>query len=896
MAQVTIYKSTPLVAIIGNANAGSSGVTSASNLGAGIGVFSARVGNDLQFKSLVAGTNISITTDTSTITLNNTAPGFVLTNGNGTTANGTAVDLGGTASSQATVTLGPTAAIGIRLSSRLLHAYLDVVNGAVPTNDGYVRIQNNSVAGGRTIDFIFDANNQFGNGAGAIFKSSGATVTTIQYFADYSAFYTSRSLVDQGYVSSNFWSLVSGGTLTGTNTIIGTTTNTLLYRFNSLGVTQVDGAGAYYFNSAGAAAGAQQISPSVTWAGTGWATTPVASQSVKFTAYVLPVQGTANPSAYWQLLPSINGAAYSAGILVTSNGSLIVGSQSPFGFIWDGRAGNIYAGGLLALGTAPLAGPYSGYGVDIYSLGGSGIPIRILANSGNVQLMTFYDAAANLSHNHLWLDYSGSATNTGLATGTASQIGSSNLSFRSSLWTGAAETKGYFTWRAEASTSVNLSQALSLYVSSNVTSPAFTFRAITVDTTATGTANGITLMTDAPSGCAVRVSGLVDNLGIFWPANNSGFGLKSGGAINVYSNFGNVARFYDGQSDSTISGGWTATANNAYHFDFTGSFTSRNTASDTMYGYKFTPTLTVNAGAPASQIHYGVYISPTFVGVATQYALGVNGATFIGGKLFTTGTTTLAAINVGSFAGDPSSPVNGDLAYNSTLGALRARIAGAWVSLGAGGGITNSAANTELMVSNGTNAIGGKIFSPANGDITFGDGTLAGAARTLLASGSAADVGITIKGKASGSIVLQSGAGFTAQDQSANNQVSWGVITGEFGFSAMAVGTPKIYGTYAASGNAGDLIVAGGKSLGGNGNGGNLYLDGGVKNGTGVKGNISLHVSASGSFGGGIGVTFIANATTVPSSNPTGGGVLYVEAGALKFRGSSGTVTTIAPA
>jgi hypothetical protein len=50
------------------------------------------------------------------------------------------------------------------------------------------------------------------------------------------------------------------------------------------------------------------------------------------------------------------------------------------------------------------------------------------------------------------------------------------------------------------------------------------------------------------------------------------------------------------------------------------------------------------------------------------------------------------------------------------------------------------------------------------------------------------------------------------------------------------------------------------------------------------------------SLGGGAGVQFIGNAATVPTSNPTGGGILYVEAGALKYRGSSGTVTTIAPA
>jgi hypothetical protein len=38
---------------------------------------------------------------------------------------------------------------------------------------------------------------------------------------------------------------------------------------------------------------------------------------------------------------------------------------------------------------------------------------------------------------------------------------------------------------------------------------------------------------------------------------------------------------------------------------------------------------------------------------------------------------------------------------------------------------------------------------------------------------------------------------------------------------------------------------------------------------------------------------FIANSVGVPVNNPTGGGILYVEAGALKYRGSSGTVTTL---
>lgn len=41
---------------------------------------------------------------------------------------------------------------------------------------------------------------------------------------------------------------------------------------------------------------------------------------------------------------------------------------------------------------------------------------------------------------------------------------------------------------------------------------------------------------------------------------------------------------------------------------------------------------------------------------------------------------------------------------------------------------------------------------------------------------------------------------------------------------------------------------------------------------------------------------FLANSNAVPGTNPSGGGYLYVESGALKYRGSSGTITTIAAA
>jgi len=54
--------------------------------------------------------------------------------------------------------------------------------------------------------------------------------------------------------------------------------------------------------------------------------------------------------------------------------------------------------------------------------------------------------------------------------------------------------------------------------------------------------------------------------------------------------------------------------------------------------------------------------------------------------------------------------------------------------------------------------------------------------------------------------------------------------------------------------------------------------------------------SVVGAFGGGAGVIGIANATVIPTWNPAGGGVLYVNAGALTYRGPAGTITVIAPA
>ena len=95
------------------------------------------------------------------------------------------------------------------------------------------------------------------------------------------------------------------------------------------------------------------------------------------------------------------------------------------------------------------------------------------------------------------------------------------------------------------------------------------------------------------------------------------------------------------------------------------------------------------------------------------------------------------------------------------------------------------------------------------------------------------------------------------------------------------------------SATAQSLTVRAANATGTSSTGGDLILKGG--SGTLHVGNIGLFGTTA-SAGGGEGVLCILNRTVAPSTNPTNGGIIYSEGGALKYRGSSGTVTVIAPA
>lgn len=93
----------------------------------------------------------------------------------------------------------------------------------------------------------------------------------------------------------------------------------------------------------------------------------------------------------------------------------------------------------------------------------------------------------------------------------------------------------------------------------------------------------------------------------------------------------------------------------------------------------------------------------------------VGDAKFTGQVQFSA-TATLAGLNVGSLAGDPSAPNNGDLWYDSTANELTARISGANVALGSGGG-TPGGSGSEIQYRSGAATFGAVTGSSVSGGV-----------------------------------------------------------------------------------------------------------------------------------------------------------------------------------
>jgi len=99
---------------------------------------------------------------------------------------------------------------------------------------------------------------------------------------------------------------------------------------DGLGTTQTVNSGIYISNDTAAAAGAQQISPSLILVGSGWKTaSTAASQSMAFRMFVTPIQGISAPTSFLGIGSSVNGFYTDNQFVFTNEGKFAIGTTTP---------------------------------------------------------------------------------------------------------------------------------------------------------------------------------------------------------------------------------------------------------------------------------------------------------------------------------------------------------------------------------------------------------------------------------------------------------------------------------------------------------------------------------------------------------------------------------------
>jgi hypothetical protein len=218
------------------------------------------------------------------------------------------------------------------------------------------------------------------SGSGATFSLSSAGVLTVSGIANASL---SNSAMTIAGTSTALGGTITQDTITGLSSTglvkrtganalaiatagtdyAGLTANSFTgLQTATLGTNSATPANAHLLtNTTAATVGVQSASPSTIWTGQGWKTTATAaSQSVACRAYVLPVQGTTNPTGRWVMEQSVNAAAYSEIFSVKSDGSLTSGSSATVFF--DGN--NFRAIGANAGIYNPTANLLFGNSID----------------------------------------------------------------------------------------------------------------------------------------------------------------------------------------------------------------------------------------------------------------------------------------------------------------------------------------------------------------------------------------------------------------------------------------------------------------------------------------------------------------------------------------------------
>lgn len=249
---------------------------------------------------------------------------------------------------------------------------------------------------------------------------------------------------------------------------------------------------------------------------------------------------------------------------------------------------------------------------------------------------------------------------------------------------------------------------------------------ITTDASLLWTANVVTLGTSSSGGTSYTA--------VYNTTGGAGVTRYTSGATNVFQVGANSLGTYGGSANNLNGTSWSI-------LDMQASLSraGMNVSGDLFIGPS-------NASFGFKTTQAGV------INIASTLIVGSIGAITAGSVLVDFVSTTLGILmprvtNIASVA----TPVAGMIAYDAATNKFNFRENAAWVQLGGGGGITNGAANNELMKSDGTNAVASGIFASTNGSPILGSGSISGS-RTVTVSSSTTNASLTLVGQGTGSI------------------------------------------------------------------------------------------------------------------------------------------------
>jgi len=470
----------------------------------------------------------------------------------------------------------------------------------------------------------------------------------------------------------------------------------------------------------------------------------------------------------------------------------------------------------------------------------NGLQVQYATVSGRSTLPSFAEYAANIF------------TDSGVRKYIATDFGSSYTQYQSVHYWFTAPS-------GTAGTAITLSQAMTLFANGNLAINTPTDSGFKLNVVGTTKISGVlTLSSTISNGTftytlpsATGTLALTNDLSSYVPTsrtltiNGTSFDLSANRSFSVGTITGSGTTTYipkwDGSTSLTNSqifdnGSSVTVGSNVALYKF-----AVNPVSNSYFGVGFTGTNSIFVNAVDSG-----YTSIPIVNNAQSHswAIGYSDAMLLNSSLnLLIGTTS-------GVSGGGKLQVNGDVNINGNF-----KINGTIIGGGGGSGITGS--GSANMVPKWTSA------SAIADSALFDNGAYSMAIGTTSVSFPADRKGLVIRpnGANSGEILVQS----TNNTNGSTDGLTFSNIYNEGGAIYQRANFHLRFGTN----NLERLRIS-------------------------ENGNLGFNTTNQ--FGGGVKVIGINNCSTAPTTNPSSGGVIYVESGALKYRGDLGTVTTIANA